>query len=128
LKVLLDTHALLWALLEDRRLSAKARQVLTADDSELYFSLASLWEIAIKMKMGKLNVIGSSVGYIRDEMEAYGVQLLPIRYDHLLQLEMLPPQHNDPFDRMLIAQAISESLPILTRDEHFAGYPVRLVW
>jgi len=70
------------------------------------FSLVSLWEIAIKIKIGKLNAIGSSVGYIRDEMEAYGMELLPIRYEHILQLELLPPYHSEPFDRLLLAQAI----------------------
>ena len=128
MKVLVDTHAFIWALLQDHRLSPKAKQVLSSDESELYFSLASIWEIAIKIKTGKLNAIGSSVAYIRDEMEAYGLQLLPIRYEHILQLESLPIHHSDPFDRLLIAQAITESLPILTRDEKFAPYSIRLIW
>jgi PIN domain nuclease of toxin-antitoxin system len=128
MKVLLDTHTVIWALLQDRRLSSKAKQILSSDDSELYFSLASLWEIAIKIKTGKLNAIGSSVAYIRDELDAFGIQLLPIRYEHILQLEMLPVHHSDPFDRLLIAQAITESLPILTHDDKFAAYSIRLIW
>jgi PIN domain nuclease of toxin-antitoxin system len=128
MKVLVDTHTFIWALLQDHRLSPKSKQVLSSDDSELYFSLASLWEIAIKIKLGKLNAIGSSVAYIRDEMEAYGIQLLPIRYEHILQLEALPVHHSDPFDRLLIAQAITESLPILTADEKFGPYPIRTIW
>jgi PIN domain nuclease of toxin-antitoxin system len=128
MKVLVDTHTFIWALLQDHRLSPKSKQVLSSDDSELYFSLASLWEIAIKIKTGKLNAIGSSVSYVRDEMEAYGIQLLPIRYEHLLQLEMLPVHHSDPFDRLLVAQAITESLPILTHDDKFAAYSIRLIW
>ena len=128
MKVLVDTHTFLWALLHDHRLSAKAKQVLRSDEYELVYSLVSLWEIAIKIKTGKLNTIGSSVTYVRDEMNAYGMELLPIRYEHVLRLEALPAHHGDPFDRLLIAQAIHESLPILTHDEAFTRYPVKVIW
>jgi PIN domain nuclease of toxin-antitoxin system len=128
MKVLIDTHTFLWALLHDHRLTSKAKQILRSDEHELVFSLVSLWEIAIKIKTGKLNTIGSSVAYIRDEMNAYGMELLPIRYEHILQLESLPHHHSDPFDRLLIAQAITESLPILTGDKAFKDYGVKLIW
>ena len=128
MRVLVDTHTFLWALLENHRLSAKAKQILTSKEHELYFSLVSLWEIAVKMKIGKLNTVGSSVTYIRDEMGEYGMELLPVRYEHILQLEQLPLHHSEPFDRLLIAQAIAESLPILTHDEKFPLYPVKLIW
>ena len=128
MRVLVDTHTFLWALLKDHRLSATAKQVLTSREHELYFSLVSLWEIAIKMKIGKLNTVGSSVTYLRDEMVEYNMELLPIRYEHILQLERLPLHHAEPFDRLLIAQAVAESLPILTHDEKFPLYPVKLIW
>ena len=128
MRVLVDTHTFLWALLHDRRLPAKAKRILTSDTDELVFSLVSLWEIAIKIKTGKLNTIGSSVAYIREEMNAYGMELLPIRYEHILQLEALPRNHGDPFDRLLVAQAISESLPILSGDEKLKEYGVKLIW
>ncbi len=128
MKVLVDTHTFLWALLHDHRLSARAKQILISDEHELFFSLVSLWEFAIKIKTGKLNALGSSVAYLRDEMENYSMQLLPIRYQHILQLEALPAHHSDPFDRLLIAQAIAESLPILTQDEKFSLYPVKTIW
>ena len=128
MKVLVDTHTLLWAFLHDHRLTSKAKQILTSDEHELFFSLVSLWEIAIKIKTGKLNTIGSSVAYIRDEMDAYGMSLLPIRYEHILQLESLPHHHSDPFDRLLTAQALTEPLPILTGDRAFANYGIKLVW
>jgi PIN domain nuclease of toxin-antitoxin system len=128
MKVLVDTHTFIWALLHDHRLTVKAKQVLRSDEYELVFSLVSLWEIAIKMKTGKLTSVGSSVAYLRDEMNAYGMELLPIRYEHILQLEMLPPHHNDPFDRLLVAQAIHESLPILTADSALRAYPVKTLW
>jgi PIN domain nuclease of toxin-antitoxin system len=128
MKVLVDTHTFLWALLHDHRLTPKAKQILRSDEHELVFSLVSLWEIAIKIKTGKLNTIGSSVAYIRDEMNAYGMSLLPIRYEHILQLASLPHHHSDPFDRLLIAQALTESLPILSGDRAFANYGIKLVW
>lgn len=128
MRVLIDTHTFIWDILDDPRSSRKARQILSSDTNELVLSLVSLWEIAIKIKTGKLNTIGSSVAYLRDEMAAYGMELLPIRYEHILQLESLPHHHNDPFDRLLIAQAATESLPILTADEKFKQYDVKVIW
>jgi PIN domain nuclease of toxin-antitoxin system len=127
-RVLIDTHTLLWDLLDDHRSSKRAREILRSNEHELVFSLVSLWEIAIKIKIGKLNAVGSSVAYIRDEMNDYGMELLPIRYEHILQLESLPAHHSDPFDRLLAAQSVVESLPILTSDQKFKGYPVKLIW
>jgi len=128
MRILVDTHVFLWDLLDDHRSSRKAREILSSDEHQLYFSLVSLWEIAVKIKTGKLNSVGSSVSYIRDEMEEYRMELLPIRYEHILQLERLPLHHSEPFDRLLIAQAVAESLPILTHDEKFPLYPVKLIW
>jgi PIN domain nuclease of toxin-antitoxin system len=127
-RVLVDTHTFLWALLKDPRLSANAQQILISESSELVFSLASLWEISIKIKLGRLRAIGSSVAYVRDEMNEYGMELLPIRFEHILQLEMLPHHHGDPFDRLLIAQASTEGIPILTHDKRFSAYGVDLLW
>ena len=87
-----------------------------------------LWEIAIKIRTGKLNTIGSSVAYIRDEMNAYGMKLLPVRYEHILDLESLPSHHGDPFDRLLIAQALTEKLPILSPDKIFRVYGAKTIW
>ena len=128
MRILVDTHVFLWDLLDDHRSSRKAREILSSDEYQLYFSLVSIWEIAIKMKTGKLNALGSTVSYIRYEMEEYGMELLPIRYEHILELERLPLHHSEPFDRLLIAQAIVESLPILTHDAKFPAYPVKLIW
>ena len=102
--------------------------MLKSDSDELVFSLVSLWDIAIKIKTGKLNTIGSSVSYIRDQMDEYSMELLPIRYEHILQLQTLPSHHGDPFDRLLIAQALAESLPVLTRDIQFKAYGVKVLW
>ena len=128
MRVLVDTHAFIWALTNDRRLSKRAKRILTSDTDELVLSLVSLWEIAIKIKTGKLTAVGSSVSYLRDEMTTYGMELLPIRYEHILQLEALPSHHGDPFDRLLIAQATTESIPILTSDDRFTLYDIPLIW
>ena len=127
--MLVDTHTFLWDLADDARSSRKARTFLSSDEHELVFSLVSLWEIAIKIKIGKLNTVGSSVAYIRDEMDNYSMELLPIRYEHILKLEMLPHhRHGDPFDRLLIAQALTEDLPILTGDRAFREYGIKTIW
>jgi PIN domain nuclease of toxin-antitoxin system len=128
MRVIVDTHTFIWDLLDDSKSSRLARQVLKSNEHQLVFSLVSLWEIAIKIKTGKLNTIGSSVAYIRDQMDDYGMELLPIRYDHVLNLEQLPHHHGDPFDRLLIAQALTESLPILTADATFKRYGVKAIW
>ena len=128
MRVLVDTATFVWDLLDDHRSSRRAKQMLSSDTDELVFSLVSLWEIAIKMKLGKFNDLGSSVAYIRDEMTEYGMELLPIRYEHILQLEALPLHHGDPFDRLLIAQAMSENIPILTSDRKFKLYDVKVLW
>jgi PIN domain nuclease of toxin-antitoxin system len=128
MRILVDTHTFLWDLNADPRSSRKAKEFLRSDEDDLVFSLVSLWEIAIKIKTGKLNTIGSSVAYIRDEMNAYSMELLPIRYEHILNLEALPHHHSDPFDRLLIAQALSEGLPILTADRAFHQYGIKTIW
>jgi len=129
MRVLVDTHTLLWDLADDPRSSRKAREILSSDEHELIFSLVSLWEIAIKIKIGKLRTVGSSVAYIRDEMDNYSLELLPIRYEHILSLEHLPHhKHADPFDRLLIAQALTEDLPILTADKAFREYGAKTIW
>ncbi len=129
MRVLVDTHTFIWELLADKRSSRKAIQILGDQDSELVFSIVSLWEIVINMKLGRLKTLSSSVGFVRDKAQEYGMEILPIRYEHLLALETLPEtDHRDPFDRLLIAQGIAESLPILTADAKFKLYPVKVVW
>ncbi len=124
----MDTHVLLWALQADPRISKTAKRILTADDDELVFSLVSLWETSIKMSLGKLTGLGSSVAYVRDQTKAYGMELVPVRFAHVLRLEQLPRLHGDPFDRMIIAQALQEGLPVLTQDKVFGEYGVDVIW
>lgn len=128
MRVLVDSHTFLWELLGDKRSSKHSIQILADPDSELLFSMASLWEIAINMRLGRMHGLGSSVAYVRDMAGQYGMEILPIRYEHILALETLPLHHRDPFDRMLIAQGIAEGVPILTSDAKFEHYSVKILW
>lgn len=128
MNILLDSHALIWSLLKDHRLSPHARRIFRDPPGRLHFSMVSLWELSVKISIGKLRTIGSSVAYLRDECREYGIEIIPIRMEHILQAESLPLHHRDPFDRLLIAQAIEENLAVLTDDAHFRHYPVETVW
>jgi PIN domain nuclease of toxin-antitoxin system len=127
-RVLVDTHSFLWELLGDKRSSKNAIRILGSEDNELLFSMVSLWEIAINMRLGRMHGLGSSVAYVRDMAGEYAMEILPVRYEHILALETLPLHHRDPFDRMLIAQGIAEGVPVLTNDAKFKLYDGKVVW
>lgn len=124
MRLLLDTNALLWWRAEDARLSARAADQIRDPNNDIVVSVAVLWEIAIKCRLGKLRFL--------EDFEAVMVEedfhLRPIAYRDLRTLESLPPHHRDPFDRLLIAQAIAEGSPIVTEDRMFAAYGVPIVW
>jgi len=129
MRLLIDSQALVWAILNDHRLSRTAKRIFRESrDHELHFSIVSLWELSLKITKGKLRPVGSSIGYLHDTLGEYGIQLLPLRYNHILCAESLEPHHRDPLDRMLIAQAIEENLRVVTDDAHFRHYPVKVVW
>ena len=119
MKVLLDTHILLWWLADDRRLSKMARTVIADPANELFVSVVSLWELVIKTASGKLKVSLAEVSAVLKEGD-YSV--LPVHERHVLSLAGLPPHHADPFDRMLMAQALADSLRLLTQDRVLARY------
>ena len=128
MKFLLDTHLLLWAAGSPRRLSAQARKLLGDTDHQLFFSSASLWEIAIKRGLGR-DDFQVEPGLLRRGLLDNGYQELPISGVHALAIEALPPIHRDPFDRMLVSQALTEGFTLLTSDPAVARYPgpIRLV-
>jgi PIN domain nuclease of toxin-antitoxin system len=127
MKAILDTHAFLWALSGDARMSRHARDVF-AGSADLFFSMASIWEILIKVQSGKLNFPRPAGPYVLSKLAENRIECLPITIDHLLALERLPMRHRDPFDRMLIAQSLQENLPVITSDPLFARYSVQIIW
>ena len=128
MKVLLDTHAFLWAMMDEPRLSTRAREVLKDGAITLVLSVASVWEVMLKVQAGKLRLPDAPGRYLEDRANLFGMERLPIELRHVQQLEALPMHHRDPFDRLLIAQARVEGLPILTADPAFARFDVQVIW
>lgn len=119
-RYLLDTHALLWALTEPDRLGLRAREIISARSSELVVSAASAWEIATKQRLGKLPQADALVGVYARHLDRLGAVRLPITEEHALLAGRLQWDHRDPFDRMFAAQAMTESMTLVTGDEAFA--------
>jgi PIN domain nuclease of toxin-antitoxin system len=118
MKLLLDTHALLWAVTNDSSLSAQARDAIASENNVVFVSLASLWELQIKESIGKIKL---PVNFY-EELGPAGFELLPLLLEHIQQLRKLPMHHRDPFDRMLVAQAQCDQLLLVTRDEEIRKY------
>ncbi len=127
MKAILDTHAFLWALAGDARMSRHARDIF-AGPADLSLSIASIWEILIKVQSGKLPFRRPAIPYLLSRLAENRIECLPMTIDHLLALERLPMHHRDPFDRMLIAQSMEEDRPIITADPRFKQYPIRVIW
>ena len=124
---LLDTHALIWFIEGDRLLSDKALSAINDEADFNFVSIASIWEIAIKLNVQKLKLQTSFLG-IQKKMDENGFKLLPVNFEHTLILKDLPLHHRDPFDRMIIAQSITEDLTIISKDKNFSLYPIKLLW
>jgi PIN domain nuclease of toxin-antitoxin system len=127
MKALLDTHTFLWAISDDGRLSRRAQHTFTGPN-DLWLSVASIWEILIKAKAGKLRLPEPLGPYLIKKLGENRIEVLPIKLDHVLRIETLVVHHRDPFDRILIAQSIEEKLPLVTADPIFERYPVDLIW
>lgn len=123
-RLLVDTHAVLWWLTDDPALSPTAREALADPATEPLVSAASIWEIAIKRSLGKLAAPDDLPGRIAGE----GFAGLPVSAEHAWHVRTLPPHHDDPFDRLLIAQALVERLPVITTDARFGAYGVDARW
>lgn len=126
--ILLDTQVLLWFLSGDNRLSSKGRKAWLDPGNALFFSMAGYWEIAIKVNIGKLELIPGWDRIINDEMLRNGIRFLPIRAEHCNRLATLPLHHRDPFDRIMIAQAQVESMAVLSADNQFQRYAIDIIW
>ena len=124
MKLLLDTRALLWSVNEDQRLGPKARGLITDPANDVLVSVVSLWEIAVKLRTGKLK---ADIKNISDVIDRSDVARLGISLAHLLALAVLPIHHRNPFDHMLIAQAITEGATLKSEDQNISKYPVQAV-
>lgn len=128
MRLLLDSHVLVWAHDEPAKLSDLAKSALENTANEILLSIASAWELQIKIKLGKLALSDSLESVIRLQMQMNALQILPITLGHVVQLDKLASHHKDPFDRLLIAQAIAEDLTIVTADRDFSEYPANTIW
>jgi PIN domain nuclease of toxin-antitoxin system len=128
MKVLFDTHAFLWWADEPDRLSTKALEILQDKRNGLILSLASVWELQIKVQLGKLELKMPLADLIVSQQQKNRVRLLPVKLPHIVALATLPSYHRDPFDRILIAQARTESITLISHDAEIAQYPVQVIW
>ena len=128
MNLLLDTHTFLWMSLDDPQLSETARAELSDTENELYLSPASYWELAIKISIGKYNLTEPLAAFVKREIVANNLKVLPINVDHTAEISTLPFHHKDPFDRMLVAQSMVENFPLVSRDTIFDQYGVVRIW
>ena len=128
MRLLLDTHVVLWAIAEPARLSTRARRLLKDESNHLLFSTASIWEIQLKRRTGKLT-LPAQPGFLQQHILRLGVQeVLSITPDHAYRVLSLPAGHKDPFDCLLAAQCLAEDLPLVTADPAFSTLGVRALW
>lgn len=128
MKVLLDTHVLLWILTDSSKLSPTAATAYRNPEHELYVSAASLWEIGIKVSLGKLVLQNDWPTIITNELELNGIRWLPIEMTHCVKVSILPFHHRDPFDRLLVAQSLYEEMALISADATLAVYGVEVLW
>jgi PIN domain nuclease of toxin-antitoxin system len=128
MNVLLDTHAFLWLITGDDHLSETARHTFLNPENRLFLSAASFWEICIKKSLGKISLKNGWFQTIQDEMGINAIQWLPIEMSHCAEVTKLPFHHRDPFDRMLIAQVITEDMQLLSRDSRLSAYAIKRIW
>jgi PIN domain nuclease of toxin-antitoxin system len=126
--LLLDTCTFLWIVGGDRALSARAREAFVDPESEVFLSAASAWEIAVKHRLGKLPLPAAPEEFVPVQRAAHGIEPLPVEEEAALQVAKLPGLHRDPFDRILVAQAIVGGLVVVTPDDPIRQYPVRTLW
>lgn len=126
MRLLLDTHVFLWYIAGDKRVGSRTRSLIENSDA-VYLSVASVWEATIKYDLGKLPLPEAPHPWLAVQRELHGIESLPIYESTVAQLSALQPHHRDPFDRLLICQAIQHDLQIVTVDQHFSAYPVKLL-
>jgi PIN domain nuclease of toxin-antitoxin system len=128
MRLLLDTHAFLWWVLDDARLLPAGRDLIADPSAEILFSAVSGWEIAIKARTGRLDLPEDVPAFVHDQVRRNRFRVLAVELPHALRVHALPEHHRDPFDRLLVAQAQVEAVPLLSRDRQLARYGVELRW
>jgi PIN domain nuclease of toxin-antitoxin system len=125
---LLDTHVFLWFIANDKQLSPKAKSLIESDQNSIFLSIASYWEITIKVSIGKLTLPTPLGTFLKGQLADNALQVLEIKTNHVDILASLPFHHRDPFDRLIIAQSLNENLPIIGGDIVFDKYGVQREW
>lgn len=128
MNLLLDTHSFLWFIAGSPQLSAHARALIENPAHQPFLSIASLWEMAIKISLNKLKIAGPFETFIAQQLELNGIEILPIQLRHVTVVASLPFHHRDPFDRLLGAQAQVEQMPLLSGDSIFDAYAITRLW
>ena len=128
MNILLDTHAFLWFVADVPRLSDTARALIEAEDSQPFLSIASLWEMAIKISLGKLKLEQPFETFIPQQLTLNGIGILNLSVEHTAAISTLPFHHRDPFDRLIAVQARIEKMPVVSADPAFDAYEIERVW
>ncbi len=128
MRVLLDSHVFLWLAMGDDRLPTAVRDLIEDVRTRSVVSVATTWELTLKALAGRLRLPGPPAEHFAEHVEEFGYEVLPIHQRHVDALPELPAIHDDPFDRMLVAQALVEDLELVTGDERLRAYPVRTIW
>ncbi len=127
MRLLLDRHIFLWFVMAPNNLSAAALAAIQRTDNQIYLSLVSAWEMSIKSGLGKMTLTQSIEPFVQDQARRNRFEILPITLGHIAAVERLPLHHRDPFDRLLIAQSMTEELPLISADHIFSQYPITLI-
>lgn len=128
MRLLLDTHAFLWWITDDPRLTERARAIIADPANELFLSAASGWEISIKFRLGKLSLTEAPEEFVPKHLRSNAIQPLPVSMEHALRVASLPLLHRDPFDRLLVVQSQGEGMVLVTADPLLAQYSVEVQW
>lgn len=126
MNLLLDTHIVIWFITNDDKLSKKVKDLIEDSKNKCFVSIASYWELSIKYALGRLN-LNSTIEEIFNIIEKSGFDILPITLNHIIQLSKLQHFHNDPFDRLMISQSITENLSLVSNDNYFPAYKIQLI-
>ena len=128
MNLLLDTHIFLWFVFAELQLNAATRTLVEDEENVKFLSMASVWEMAIKHSIGKLPLVQPFNQFLSEQIERGGFRLLPITFEHLVQVSSVPMHHRDPFDRLIIAQSLTDNMAVISADKAFDAYGITRLW